>query len=71
MMKLEKLVIWNLPRSHYEDEIVEMLRKEFNITNIELNKRGLLSSGKEIDIYLPDYKVGIEFNGEYWHCDLH
>ena len=48
-----------------------MLRKEFNITNIELNKRGLLSSGKEIDIYLPDYKVGIEFNGEYWHCDLH
>ena len=71
IMKLEKLVIWNLPRSHYEDEIVEILHKEFHIINIELNKRGLLPSGKEIDIYLPDYKVGIEFNGEYWHCDLH
>ena len=23
--------------------------------------------GKEIDIYLPDYKVGIEYNGSYWH----
>ena len=21
----------------------------------------------EIDIYLPDYKLGIEYNGEYWH----
>ena len=21
----------------------------------------------EIDIYLPDYNVGIEFNGDYWH----
>ena len=21
-----------------------------------------------IDIYLPDLKLGIEFNGTYWHC---
>ena len=25
--------------------------------------------GKEIDIYLPDYNIGIEFNGNYWHCE--
>lgn len=25
--------------------------------------------GKEIDIYLPEYKVGIEYNGSYWHKD--
>lgn len=24
----------------------------------------------EIDIYLPDVKIGIEFNGLYWHSDL-
>lgn len=24
----------------------------------------------EIDIYCPDYKVGIEFNGTYWHSSL-
>lgn len=23
--------------------------------------------GKEIDIYMPEYKIGIEYNGEYWH----
>lgn len=23
--------------------------------------------GKEIDIYLPKYKIGIEYNGIYWH----
>ena len=25
---------------------------------------------KEIDLYLPDYKLGIEFNGLYWHSEL-
>ena len=24
----------------------------------------------EIDIYLPDYKIGIEYNGLYWHSSL-
>lgn len=24
--------------------------------------------GLEIDIYLPEYKIGIECNGEYWHA---
>ena len=26
--------------------------------------------GKEIDIYLPDHKIGVEFNGLYWHSDI-
>ena len=25
--------------------------------------------GKEIDIYLPEYKIGIEYNGIFWHKD--
>ena len=25
---------------------------------------------KELDFYLPDYKIGIECNGIYWHCSL-
>ena len=28
-----------------------------------------IESGKEIDIYLPEYNVGIEYNGNYWHKD--
>lgn len=67
---LEEYVVWDLPRSHYEDEIIQILQENFHVQNIEKNKRGLLPSGREIDIYLPDYKLGIEFNGEYWHCDI-
>ena len=56
--------------SHYEDEIEEFLKREFLNIKIIRNSRDILPSGKEIDIYLPDYKIGIEFNGDYWHCDL-
>jgi hypothetical protein len=31
----------------------------------------LLLSGKEIDIYIPDTKLAIEFNGTYYHSDIH
>lgn len=26
--------------------------------------------GKEIDIYIPELKIGIEFNGNYWHSEI-
>lgn len=26
--------------------------------------------GKEIDIYLPEYRIGIEVNGTYWHSNI-
>ena len=38
-------------------------------TNVIRKDRGILN-GKEIDIYLPDYNIGIEFNGLYYHSDL-
>lgn len=25
----------------------------------------------EIDVYCPDYKIGIEFNGDYWHSEVY
>ena len=33
---------------------------------IESEKTRKVIPPKEIDIYCPDYKVGIEFNGDYW-----
>lgn len=27
------------------------------------------SVNKKIDVYIPELKVGLEFNGEYWHSD--
>lgn len=26
-------------------------------------------NGKELDIFIPDHLLGIEYNGEYWHSD--
>jgi very-short-patch-repair endonuclease len=37
-------------------------------TNMTFGNRKLLN-GKEIDLYLPDKKLAIEFNGLYWHSD--
>lgn len=51
--------------SYYEDDICKYLY-EAGITNIIRNDRSKLD-GKEIDIYLPDYNIGIEFNGDFWH----
>lgn len=36
-----------------------------------INSRKYLGNGQEIDIYLEDKKVGIEFNGGYWHSDIY
>ena len=53
--------------SYHEKEIVKFLN-ENNITTIE-NCR-LTIPPKEIDIVIPHNKVGIEFNGIYWHNEL-
>lgn len=53
-------------KSKIECEIVDYL-KSLNITNIKLNDKTILSTGKEIDIYLPDYNLGIELCGVLWH----
>ena len=66
--KCENLVDIKPLRSHYEDEIVGFIRS-LGISNIVMNDRTVLD-GREIDIYLPDHRVGIEFDGEYYHCDL-
>lgn len=56
-------------KSHYEDEIVNFINS-LDITNIIRNSKQYLD-GQEIDIYLPDYKIGIEFDGTFWHSDLY
>jgi hypothetical protein len=35
--------------------------------NIHTNKRTII--GKELDIFLPDHNLAIEYNGTYWHHD--
>ena len=65
---LEDYIEYDCKISQPEKDIVEYLTSK-GITNIVQSDRDILD-GKEIDIYLPDYNVGIEFNGDYWHSEL-
>lgn len=53
-------------KSTFEQEIVFFL-ESLGVTNILTNKRTII--GKELDIFLPDYNLAIEYNGVYWHHD--
>lgn len=50
--------------SNQEKEIVAWLQS-LNY-EIEENNKTILN-GKELDIYIPNYKLAIEYNGCYWH----
>lgn len=51
-----------------ENEL-KLFVKSLNIELIE-NDTTILKNGQEIDIYLPTKKLGIEFNGIFWHSNL-
>ena len=65
---LEDYIEYDCKVSQPEKDIVEYLTSK-GITNIIQSERTILD-GKEIDIFLPDYNVGIEFNGDYWHSEV-
>ena len=50
-------------KSKAEQYIIDNLNYTGTITH---NDRTIIRP-KEIDIYLPDLKIGIEYNGTYWH----
>jgi len=52
--------------SKQELELREFI-KSLNI-KFETNNRKILN-GKEIDIFLPEYNIAIEYNGLYWHSE--
>jgi len=60
-------ICFPLNSSRAEKEIVDFI-KSLNINNIIENDRIILD-GKELDIYLPDYNLAIEFDGLYWHSE--
>ena len=53
-------------KSTFEQEIIFYLNS-LGITHILTNKRTII--GKELDIYLPDHNLAIEYNGIWWHHD--
>jgi very-short-patch-repair endonuclease len=51
-----------------EDEICDFISS--NLDNVNIVRRShKVIKGEEIDIYLPDYNLGIEYNGIRWHSE--
>lgn len=54
----------NNTRSYLECELFDFIKSEYDSEIIQSYRDGL-----EIDIYLPESKIGFEFNGLYWHSE--
>ncbi len=58
--------------SSYEYRLIEEIRSFYNgeiIQQFKLLNTKNKNSYRSIDIYLPEYSLGIEVNGLYWHTD--
>jgi len=51
----------------YQEKLIKLFLDELNIDYIQ-NDRKILN-GKELDFYIPEYQLGIEVNGIYWHSE--
>jgi hypothetical protein len=52
--------------SSFENEIVEFIKQNSPNSEIIRNSKKIIYP-LELDIYLPQEKLAIEFNGDYWH----
>lgn len=55
--------------SQSELEIIDYIREMFPDLEIEQHNKKILHGG-ELDIYIPSKRIAIEYNGNYWHCEL-
>lgn len=70
---IEKPVCSRCHKSKQEMEIVEFIKTIYDKDIIENTRRIIKNEYSdcylELDIYLPDINLAIEFNGRYWHTD--
>ena len=55
--------------SESEEELYRLVTEMCNDAKVVQRDRTVLN-GKELDIYIPDKKIAIEFNGDYWHSSI-
>ena len=58
----------NIVTSHAETDIVNFIKN--NSTTLVVESDRTVIKPFELDIYLPELKLAIEFNGNYWHSEL-
>lgn len=63
--ELEEQINWDKNQSKKENDILEFIKSNYD-GNIISHCRNIIYP-RELDIYIPDKKLAIEFNGNYWH----
>ena len=63
LQQFDLLFFIQQPTSSFERELKQLF------PTVELRKDRTVLDGKEIDLYAPEFKIGLEFNGNYWHSD--
>ena len=53
--------------SFYEKALYYYIKKQF--PNAESNYKTKLLKKRELDVFLPDYNIGLEYDGDIWHRD--
>lgn len=66
--KLEEYVSIDIPKSTDEIELCNYIKSITDCNVIESDRTVL--NGYELDIYIPELKLAIEYNGTYWHSDI-
>lgn len=63
---LDNMVDINPNKSKHETELETLVKDTIPDKRILTRYTGIIH-GKELDIYIPELKTAIEFNGTYWH----
>lgn len=60
---------YGLHESKGQIELYNTIKNKYPDVAVIKNQRGLLleNEGLEIDIWIPHLRIGIEYNGDYWH----
>lgn len=65
---IEKYAMDNHVSSINELEVLNFVKNILGDVGVETNTRKIISP-YELDIYIPEKKLAIEYNGVYYHCD--
>lgn len=62
------LVYFNPSYSREERQVLDFIKSIYSGEVISNNRQVL--NGLELDIYIPEKKLAIEYNGDYWHSSI-
>lgn len=64
----ESSISISITKSKLEIELGEYIKAIYH-GDVQFNVRSILQSKKELDIWIPERRIAIEFNGDYWHMN--